>query len=84
MRKRGRPARYAKKPLQFNIRMSRELRAELNESARLGGRPISYQIEHMITIARMTIQTLCDGSDNLAVVEERLKKAGEIVGSENG
>lgn len=75
---RGRPARFVKKPLQFNIRMSVELRQELDHFAKLGGRPLSYQIEHMIALAKMVIE-FCDGSDNLKVVEERLKKAKELM-----
>lgn len=40
------------------------------------GRPLSYQIEHMFALAKMIIE-FCDGSDNLAFVENRLKKAKE-------
>jgi predicted DNA-binding protein len=76
-KKLGRP-RLERKPHQFNIRMSRELRAELDLFAKLGGRPVSYQIEHMISIAKMMIE-FCDGSDNLKVVEDRLKKARETL-----
>lgn len=75
---RGRPARPIKKPLQFNILISREIRAELDHFARLGGRPISYHIEHMIALTKMLIE-FCDGTDNPQVVESRLKKAREVM-----
>ena len=78
IKKRGRPARFVKKPLQFNIRMSVELRQQLDHYAKLGGRPLSYQIEHMIALAKMLID-FCDGSDNLAVVEAKIKKAREAL-----
>ncbi|MDD2710538.1 MAG: hypothetical protein PHV34_21370 [Verrucomicrobiae bacterium] len=80
--KRGRPVRFVKKPLQFNIRMSVELRQELDHFARLGGRPLSYQIEHMIALAKMLIE-FCNGSDNLKVVEERLIKAKALLAKED-
>ena len=73
-----RPSRAIRKPLQFNLRMSQELRAELDLLAKHGSRPISCQIEHMITLARMAIE-FCNGSDNLGVVEDRLKKAAEVL-----
>ncbi len=79
--KRGRPARFVKKPLQFNIRMSVELRQELDHFAKLGGRPLSYQIEHMIALAKMVID-FCDGSDNLKVVSDRLAKAKALLAKE--
>jgi hypothetical protein len=58
--------------------MSVELRQELDHFAKLGGRPLSYQIEHMIALAKMVIN-FCNGSDNLKVVEDRLAKAGELL-----
>lgn len=81
--KRGRPARFVKKPLQFNIRMSVELRQELDHFAKLGGRPLSYQIEHMIALAKMVID-FCDGSDNLKVVSDRLAKARKLLDEAEG
>ena len=76
--KRGRSSRFIKKPLQFNIRMSTELRAELDNFAKLGGRPLSYQIEHMIAIAKLAMD-FCEGSDNLRVVANRLEKAKRVL-----
>lgn len=72
--KRGRPTRNGRKSLQFNIRMTPELRQELDHLAKLGGRPLSYQIEHMLTLAKMVIN-FCDGNDNLMFVENQLTKA---------
>lgn len=73
MRKRGRPAHQHPKTLQFNIRMSQQRRQELDEMCRLGGRPLSYQIEHLISLAKLLID-FCDGNDNLKVVQEQLSK----------
>ncbi len=78
-RKQGRPSHQEPKILQLNIRMSPQRRAELNELCRLGGRPLSYQIEHMMQIAKRTID-FCDGNDNLKYVEARLAKAKETLG----
>ncbi len=72
-RKRGRPAHQHPKTLQFNIRMSEQRREELDQMCRLGGRPLSYQIEHLIALAKLLID-FCDGNDNLKVVQEHLSK----------
>lgn len=63
-----------KKTLQFNIRMSEEQRAELEEMCRRRGRPLSYQVEHLIALAKLVIE-FCDGNDDLEVVQERLAQA---------
>jgi hypothetical protein len=63
-----------KKTHQFNIRMSEEQRAELEEMCRRRGRPISYQVEHMIALAKLLIE-FCDGNDDLEVVQKRLALA---------
>jgi predicted DNA-binding protein len=77
-RPRGRPLRFKSKTLQFNLRMSKEFRERLDHYAKLGGRPLSYQIEHMVTLASMLVK-FCDGSDNLQVVENKLKKAQQAL-----
>lgn len=80
---RGRPVRFTRKPLQFNIRMSVELRQELDHLAKLGGRPLSYQIEHMLALAKMAIN-FCDGNDNLKIVSDRLAKAKHLLDKTEG
>ena len=47
------PLRVAKKNLRFNIRMSDEQRAELEEMCRRRGRPLSFQVEHLIALAKL-------------------------------
>jgi predicted DNA-binding protein len=64
----------AKKTLQFNIRMSEEQRAELEAMRLRHGRPLSYQVEHLIALAKLLIE-FCDGNDNLEVARERLARA---------
>jgi predicted DNA-binding protein len=69
----------AKKTLQFNIRMSEEQRAELEELCRRHGRPLSFQVEHMIALAKLVIE-FCDGIDDLKIVQERLTAAKKRLG----
>lgn len=64
----------AKKTLQFNIRMSEEQRAELEEMCRRRGRPLSYQVEHLVALAKLLIE-FCDGNDDLKIAQERLAAA---------
>ncbi|MGH8023351.1 MAG: hypothetical protein ACRED1_07205 [Limisphaerales bacterium] len=64
----------AKKNLRFNIRMSEEQRAELDELSRQHGRRLSNQVEHLITLGKMLVE-FCDGNDNLEAVRERLAAA---------
>ena len=54
--------------------MSEEQRAELEEMCRRRGRPLSYQVEHLIALAKLVIE-FCDGNDDLEVVQERLAQA---------
>jgi predicted DNA-binding protein len=61
----------AKKTLQFNIRMSEDQRTELEAMCRRRGRPLSYQVEHLITLAKLLIE-FCDGNDDLEIARERL------------
>jgi predicted DNA-binding protein len=64
----------AKKTLQYNIRMSEEQRAELEEMCRRRGRPLSFQVEHLIALAKLLID-FCDGNDDLEIVRQRLAAA---------
>ena len=68
------PSRVAKKNLRYNIRMSDEQRAELEEMCRRRGRPLSFQVEHLIALAKLVIE-FCDGNDDLEIVRERLATA---------
>jgi predicted DNA-binding protein len=68
----------AKKTLQYNIRMSEEQRAELEEMCRRRGRPLSFQVEHLIALAKLVIE-FCDGNDDLEIVRERLAAAKKDV-----
>ena len=68
----------AKKTLQFNIRMSEEQRAELEEMCRRRGRPLSYQVEHLILLAKLALE-FSDGNDDLDVVRERLSQAKKLL-----
>ena len=72
-----------KKTLQFNIRMSEEQRAELEEMCRRRGRPLSFQVEHMIALAKLVIE-FCDGNDDLEIVQERLVTAKKRVPKKSG
>ncbi len=67
----------AKKNLRFNIRMSDEQRAELDELGRQHGRRLSNQVEHLITLGKMLVE-FCDGNDNLEVARQRLAAAKKI------
>ncbi len=68
----------AKKTLQFNIRMSEEQRAELEEMCRRRGRPLSYQVEHMIALAKLLIE-FCGNNDDLEIARERLAAAKKVL-----
>lgn len=78
----GRVRGVAKKNLRFNIRMSDEQRAELEAMCRRRGRPLSYQVEHLIALAKLLIE-FCDGNDDLEIARERLavakKRSGKKV-----
>ncbi len=63
----------AKKTLQFNIRMSEEQRTELEAMCRRR-RPLSFQVEHLIALAKLLIE-FCDGNDDLEIVRDRLVAA---------
>jgi len=54
--------------------MSDEQRAELEEMCRRHGRPLSFQVEHLIALAKLAIE-FCDGNDDLEIVQERLAAA---------
>jgi hypothetical protein len=54
--------------------MSDEQRAELEAMCRRRGRPLSYQVEHLITLAKLLIE-FCDGNDDLEMASERLAVA---------
>jgi hypothetical protein len=64
----------SKKTRQFNIRMSEEQRAELDEMCRRRGRPLSFQVEHLIALAKLLIE-FCDGNDDLESARQRLAEA---------
>ena len=57
--------------------MSEEQRAELEEMCRRRGRPLSYQVEHLIALAKLVIE-FCDGNDDLEIVRERLAQATKL------
>jgi hypothetical protein len=73
----------AKKTLQYNIRMSEEQRAELEEMCRRRGRPLSFQVEHLIALAKLVIE-FCDGNDDLEIVRERLAVAKKRLSKKKG
>ncbi len=73
----------AKKTLQFNIRMSEEQRRELEEMCRRRGRPLSFQVEHLIALAKLVIE-FCDGNDDLEMVRERLTAAKKRLARKGG
>jgi len=75
-------AGVAKKTLQYNIRMSEEQRAELEEMCRRRGRPLSFQVEHLIALAKLLID-FCDGNDDLKIAEERLAAAKKLLKKKN-
>ncbi len=68
----------AKKTRQFNIRMSEDQRAELEEMCERRGRPLSFQVEHLIALAKLLIE-FCDGNDDLQNAEERLDQAKKLL-----
>ena len=73
----------AKKNLRFNIRMSDEQRAELEKMCRRRGRPLSYQVEHLIELAKLLIE-FCDGNDDLEIARERLAAAKKRLARKGG
>ena len=73
----------AKKTLQFNIRMSEEQRTELEAMCRRRGRPLSFQVEHLIALAKLVIE-FCDGNDDLEMVRERLAAAKKRLAKKSG
>lgn len=73
----------AKKNLRYNIRMSEEQRAELEEMCRRRGRPLSFQVEHLISLAKLLIE-FCDGNDDLKIAEERLAAAKKLLAKKRG
>ena len=73
----------AKNNIRFNIRMSEEQRAELEELCRRRGRPLSYQVEHLIALAKLLIE-FCDGNDDLEIARERLSQAKKFLAKKGG
>jgi hypothetical protein len=70
----GKFKRCQKKTRQFNIRMSEEQRTELEEMCERRGRPLSFQVEHLIALAKLPID-FCDGNDDLKNTTERPEQA---------
>jgi len=68
----------AKKTRQFNIRMSDEQRTELEEMCERRGRPLSFQVEHLIDLAKLLID-FCDGNDDLENAGNRLQQAKKLL-----
>ncbi len=68
----------AKKTRQFNIRMSDEQRTELEEMCERRGRPLSFQVEHLIALAKLLID-FCDGNDDLENASGRLEQAKKLL-----
>jgi hypothetical protein len=68
----------AKKTLQLNLRISEEQRAELEEMCRRRGRPMSYQVEHLIALGKLVVE-FAGGNDDLDVVRERLAEAKKLL-----
>lgn len=79
----GRLTGVAKKNLRFNIRMSDEQRAELEAMCQRRGRPLSYQVEHLIALAKLLIE-FCDGNDDLEIARERLASAKKLLIKKSG
>ena len=73
----------AKKTLQFNIRMSEEQRTELEAMCRRRRRPLSFQVEHLIALAKLLIE-FCDGNDDLEIARERLAAAKKRLPKKGG
>ena len=67
-----------KKTLRFNIRMSEEQRAELEELCRRRGRRLSFQVEHLMALGKVLIE-FCDGNDDLDAARERLAQAKKLM-----
>jgi len=73
----------SKKNIRFNIRMSDEQRTELDGMCRRRGRPLSYQVEHLIKLAKLLIE-FCDGNDDLEIARERLTQAKKLLAKKGG
>jgi predicted DNA-binding protein len=73
----------AKKTRQFNIRMSEDLRAELEAMCERRGRPMSFQVEHLIRLAKLLIE-FCGGNDDLQLAAERLAQAKKLLARKGG
>ncbi|HEV2208583.1 MAG TPA: hypothetical protein VG167_07390 [Verrucomicrobiae bacterium] len=58
--------------------MSEEQRADLEAICRSRGRPLSYQVEHMIALAKLLIE-FCDGNDDLQNAKGRLQLAKALL-----
>ena len=63
--------------------MSEEQRAELEEMCDRRGRPLSYQVEHLIDLAKLVIE-FCDGNDDLKNAQERLVMARKLLAKKGG
>jgi hypothetical protein len=63
--------------------MSEEQRAELETMCRRRGRPLSYQIEHLITLAKLLI-AFCDDNDDLEIARARLSQAKQLLRRKGG
>jgi hypothetical protein len=73
----------AKKNLRFNIRMSDEQRAELDELSRRRGRRLSNQVEHLIALGKLLME-FCDGNDDLDEARKRLAAAKKRLPKKRG
>jgi len=63
--------------------MSDEQRSELEAMCRRHGRPLSFQVEHLIALAKLVIE-FCDGNDDLEIVRERLAAAKKRLPKKKG
>ena len=59
--------------------MSDEQRAELEEMCKRRRRPLSYQVEHLISLAKLLID-FCDGNDDLEFARQCLAQAKKALG----
>ena len=58
--------------------MTEEQRAELDAMSKRRKRPLSYQVEHLISLAKLLIE-FCDGNDDLESAKERLNQAKKLI-----
>lgn len=56
----------------LSIRMSKDLKREMERMGKRQDRNLSEQIDHMLSLGQMLIH-FCDGRDNLEIVEKYLK-----------